>query len=176
MVVTKLFEDNGLNPIKVSLGEIVLEEKEVGDDKLNTIDTQLTELGFERIDDKKAKIIDKIKSIIINHIHHTDMFDVKTNWSYLLSNELGLEYSYLSSLFSSVEGVTIEHYIINQKIERVKELIFYDELNMNEIADRLGYSSVQHLSAQFKKVTGATPSEFKKSHDKHSSRRSLDSV
>ena len=109
-------------------------------------------------------------------IHHTDRVDRKYNWSAVLSDELHYEYNYLSNLFSSVEGITLEQYIIRQKIERAKELLFYDELNLSEIADRLGYSSVAHLSAQFKKITGLTPSELKKSRDLDQARKPLDKL
>jgi AraC-like DNA-binding protein len=102
--------------------------------------------------------------------------DQKFNWSVILSEELKYDYKHLSSLFSSVEGITLEQYIILQKIERVKELLFYDELNINEIADRLGYSSVQHLSTQFKKITGSTPTAYKKSYTALTARKGLDSV
>jgi AraC-like DNA-binding protein len=98
------------------------------------------------------------------------------NWSTILSDELHYEYNYLSNLFSSVEGITVEQYIIRQKIEKVKELLFYDELNLSQIANRMGYSSVAHLSAQFKKVTGLTPSEMKKSRDLDHNRKPLDSI
>ena len=98
------------------------------------------------------------------------------NWSAWLADELHYDYNYLSNLFSSLEGITLEQYVIRQKIERAKELLFYDELNLSQIANELGYSSVAHLSAQFKKVTGLTPSELKKSRDKNETRKPLDSV
>jgi AraC-like DNA-binding protein len=133
-------------------------------------------LGFERIDDKKARIIEAIKNKIIQMIHHSDNVELKVNWSNLLSEELKYEYNYLSSLFSSVQGITLEQYIIRQKVEKVKEYLFYDEFNLSEIADRLGYSSVSHLSAQFKKITGFTPSEMKKSRGVDNNRKPIDSV
>ena len=176
MVVKNIFEKQGLTPAAVSLGEVILQEESIPDNQLQKIDTELQSVGFERIDDKKVRVIEKLKNSIVNKIHHTDYVDVKFNWSAVLSDELKYDYNYLSSLFSSVEGITLEHYIIKQKIERVKELLFYDELNMNEIADKLGYSSVQHLSTQFKKVTGSTPSAYKKSHPAKEARKSLDSI
>jgi AraC family transcriptional regulator len=176
MVVTNLFEKQGLTPAAVSLGEVILHEENLSEEKLSQLDNELKAVGFERIDDKKYRIIEKLKNIIVSKIHHTDYVDIKFNWSVVLSEELKCDYNYLSSLFSSVEGITLEHYIIKQKIERVKELLFYDELNMNEIADKLGYSSVQHLSTQFKKITGSTPSAFKKSHPARDARKSLDSI
>lgn len=176
MVVKQELERHGLHPTKVSLGEVVIEEGELTDDQQNKLDASLVSLGFERIDDRKARLIESVKSKVIQIIHHTDKVDLKVNWSSLLSEDLHYEYNYLSNLFSSVEGITLEQYIIRQKIEKVKELLFYDEFNLSEIADRLGYSSVAHLSAQFKKVTGFTPSEMKKSRDLDQNRKPLDSI
>ena len=120
----------------------------------------LVRLGFQIIDDKKSRIIEKIKNIIIELVHHQDN-DTKTNLSEVLSNKLHHDYNHLSNLFSEIEGTTIEKYLIAQKIEKVKELLVYDELSLSEIAFRLNYSSVAYLSNQFKKVTGLTPSHFK---------------
>jgi AraC-like DNA-binding protein len=130
-------------------------------------------LGFELIDDKKSRVIEKIKAEIIKSIQEPDQ-KTKTNFSIHLAQKIGKDYSTLSSLFSEVEGTTIAQYVINQKIEKVKELLVYDELTLNEIALHLNYSSVQHLSNQFKKVTGLTPSYFKKL--RHHSRKPLDKV
>ena len=125
------------------------------------------------IDDKKSRIIEKIKNIIIDLVHHQDN-EAKTNLSDVLSNELHHDYNYLSNLFSEVEGTTIEKYFIAQKIERVKELLVYDELSLSEIAFQLNYSSVAYLSNQFKKTTGLTPSHFKQI--KEEKRKPLDEV
>ena len=133
----------------------------------------LIALGFEVLDDSKKQLIEKIKNIIVEQIHYQPVDD-KHKFSEILSKKLHKDYSHLSGLFSEVQGVTIEKYIINQKIEKVKELIIYDELNLSEIAFQLGYSSVAHLSAQFKKVSGLTPSHFKKMGGIH--RKSLDQV
>lgn len=152
----------GLDPLRVSLGEVVLRDEELSDEQLSRIDDLLAQSGFERIGDRKARLIEAIKNKVIQLIHHREQVELKTNWSDFLSDELHYEYNYLSSLFSSVEGITLEHYIIRQKIERAKELLVYDELNVGEIASRLGYSSAAHLSAQFKKVTGFTPSSMKR--------------
>jgi YesN/AraC family two-component response regulator len=176
MVVKSIFEKHGHRPASIALGEVILKDNSISEPSLKIIDQELSDMGFERIDDKKVKIIEKLKNNIVSKIHHTDYVDMKFNWSVVLADELHLDYNYLSTLFSSVEGITLEHYIIKQKIERVKELLFYDELNMSEIADKLGYSSVQHLSSQFKKMTGYTPSQFKKSHPAEHSRKSLDSI
>jgi len=176
MAVQQVLEKEGLHPVKIVLGEVTLNEDSISEKKLKQMDAHLYSLGFERIDDRKARLIEGIKNKIIQLIHHTDRLDRKHNWSTILSEEFHYEYNYLSSLFSSVEGITLEQYIIRQKIERAKELLFYDELNLSEIASRLGYSSVAHLSAQFKKITGLTPSELKKSRDMDKARKPLDSI
>jgi AraC family transcriptional regulator len=176
MVVKQELERQGLHPKKVSLGEVIIEENELSDEQQNKLDSALIGLGFERIDDRKARLIESVKNKVIQMIHHSDNLDMKFNWSNVLSEELHYEYNYLSNLFSSVEGITLEQYIIRQKIEKVKELLFYDELNLSEIANRLGYSSVAHLSTQFKKITGFTPSEMKKSRDIDQNRKPLDSI
>lgn len=176
LAVKQELEKLGLKPEKVSLGEVILREDNIPPSKLTELDASLINLGFERIDDRKTRIIESIKNKIIREIHHSNKVDLVFNWSTILSEELNYEYSYLSTLFSSVEGITLEQYIIRQKIEKVKELLFYDELNLSEIAERLGYSSVAHLSSQFKKVTGFTPSEMKKSRAPGSGRKPLDSV
>jgi AraC-like DNA-binding protein len=123
----------------------------------------LTGVGFELIDDKKSRTIEKIKNLIINLIHYPEETQ-SLKYSEYLSRELHHDYSSLSRLFSEVEGITIEHYIITQKIEKVKELLTYDELSLSQIADVMEYSSVAHLSAQFKKTTGMTPTRFKDLH------------
>jgi len=174
--VQQVFEKAGLHPVKVSLGEINLKEESISDKRLKQLDNELHTLGFERIDDRKARIIEGIKNKIIQLVHHSQQVDRKYNWSKILADEMHFEYNYLSNLFSSVEGITLEQYIIRQKIEKAKELLFYDELNLSEIANRLGYSSVAHLSAQFKKITGLTPSELKKSREMDKMRKPLDSI
>ncbi len=175
MTVREVFERQGLHPEKVALGEVVLRE-ELSVSQKESIDKSLADLGFERIDDRKARLIESIKNKIIGIIHRSETVNLKFNWSKVLADELHYDYNYLSNLFSSVEGITLEQYIIRQKIERVKELLFYDELNLSEIAHRLGYSSVAHLSAQFKKVTGMTPSALKKSRSAGDARKPLDGV
>ena len=157
----------------IELGEVHLRE-DLSDDDLGRIRQVLTDNGFELIDDKKSQIINRIKTLIIEYIHYDREKPEHENLSEFLGNELGHDYSYLSNLFSSVEGITIEKYLIHQRIEKVKELLVYDELTLNEISYQLGYSSVQHLSNQFKKVTGLTPSHFKAI--KISKRNPLDKV
>jgi YesN/AraC family two-component response regulator len=176
LVVSQELQKLGLHPEKISLGEVDLREDHLSEQTLNQLDSSLLALGFERMDDRKAKLIESIKNKVINLIHHSDPKNRKFNWSTLLAEALHHDYNYLSSLFSAVEGITLEQYIIRQKIERVKELLFYDELNLSQIADELGYSSVAHLSSQFKKVTGLTPSELKKSRSIDNSRKPIDSV
>ena len=175
LVVRQELEKAGLKPEKVALGEITV-QGEILPEVLARLDQSLLDLGFERIDDRKARLIEQIKKNVIELIHHGDPGNRKFNWSDILSDRLHYEYNYLSTLFSSVEGITLEQYIIRQKIERVKELLFYDELTLSEIADKLGYSSVAHLSSQFKKITGFTPSELKKSREIDQQRKPLDSV
>jgi len=164
MVVKSELEQLGLRPLTVELGEVELETALTEPDK-ERLGLRFEGLGFELIDDKKSRIIEKVKNTIIQLVHHSPD-PVKTNLSQQISNQIPLEYNYISNLFSEVEGTSIEQYYISQKIERVKELLVYDELSLSEIAYRLDYSSVSHLSKQFKKVTGLTTSHFRqlKSH------------
>ena len=159
MVVAAELEKAGIQPLHVELGEIEL-KKEPSAKQLQQFSNNIKQLGFEMIDDRKSKIIDKIKTIIIELVHHSKE-ELSENLSAHLSKKLHHDYSYLSNLFSEVEGTTIEKYFIAQKIEKVKELLMYDELSLSQIAFELGYSSVAHLSSQFKKQTGLTPTFFK---------------
>ena len=172
-VVKTELKNLGLHPEIVKLGEVVLHENEGQIDK-EKVKEVFNRHGFELLDDKKSFIIEKIKSTIIDLIHHQNHSQANYNFSYIIEEKLGLDYAYLSSLFSATEGITIEKYIILQRIERVKELLVYDELTLSEIAWQMGYSSVQHLSNQFKKVTGLTPSHFK--NIKEHRRKPLDEV
>jgi len=159
---------------KIELGEVVITSNKKKF-QLDKIKKSLEENGFELIDSRNANIIERIKILIIKLIHHNtteNQSDIDLHDEII--KEAGLSYQYVSSLFSSMEGITIEKFIIHQKIEKVKELIVYDELTLSEIAYRLGYSSVQHLSNQFKKVTGLSPSYFKKLKSKK--RKSLDKI
>ena len=156
----------------IELGKVGISEN-LDKEQTEEVRSVLNDNGFDLIDDKKSQLIDRIKTIIIEKTHYTDEVE-PVNFSEVIAGNLGYDYSYLSKLFSSVEGITIEKYIINQKIERVKELLVYGELTLNEISYQLGYSSVQHLSNQFKKVTGLTPSHFKKV--KENKRKPLDEV
>lgn len=144
---------------EVNLGQAILKE-ELDSEKLTQLSKSLQDIGFEIIDDKRTRLIEKIKSVIIELIYKSE-HPLNINLSDFLADKVNYDYKYLSSIFSEVEGKTIEKYYISQKIERVKELLVYDELNLSEIAFKLGYSSVAHLSSQFKKITGLTPSHFK---------------
>jgi AraC family transcriptional regulator len=157
---------------KVELGEITL-NKPITEEQRVALRDEIQRIGFELLDDRKASLVSKIKSYIIKFIHSDDQLGNK-KLSILLSEKIGADYNSLSALFSSIEGITIEKYVILQRIERVKELLEYNELSLSEIADKLFYSSVQHLSQQFKKVTGLTPSQFKNS--KEAGRKPLDQV
>lgn len=172
MVVKNELEHIGYKPTHLTLGEVEL-DREINNAEKETINNHLQTFGFELIDDKKSRLIGQIKSLIIDLVHHQNS-ELKANLSDLLSGKLHHDYTYLSNLFSEVEGATIEKYFIAQKIEKVKELLVYDELSLSEIAFQLNYSSVAHLSNQFKKVTGLTPSHFK--NIKIDKRKPLDEV
>src|SRR6185436_12477238 len=160
MIVKSEVEKLGLNYSHMELGEVETRE-DLSDEKKDQLRASLLKSGLELLEDKKAALIEKIKNVIIEMVHYSDELP-KTNFSDYLSEKLKYDYNYLSNLFSEVKGTTIEQFIISHKIERVKELLVYDELTLTEIAWKLHYSSVAHLSNQFKKVTGLTPSFFKK--------------
>ena len=160
-VVREELEKTGIEICHIELGKVEIEQ-DVNDLAYGKIRQVLSDNGFGLLEDKKAKLIEEVKNLIILIIHKgADEQSSKLNYSEYLSNNLSIEYHYLSTLFSSVENITIEHYIILQKIERAKELLKYNEETLSEIAYNLGYSSVQHLSTQFKKVTGMTASQFR---------------
>lgn len=171
LVVKQELQKMDIEVCKVSLGEVET-ATELIQAQISELAGKLDSLGFELLDDNKKRLIEKMKNIIINQIHHSDD-ETHQNFSEILSASLHKDYSYLSKLFSEVEGITIEKFIINHKIERIKELIIYDEQSLSEIAYKLNYSSVAHLSNQFKKVTGLTPSHFKKLGEK---RKPLDKI
>ena len=164
MVVKSEFEKLRLPTISVELGEVELQNTITEDQKKELLN-HLHTLGFDLIDDKKSKTIEKIKTLIIDLVHHKNN-ELKTNLSDYLAKNLNQDYNSLSNLFSEVENTTIEKYFISQKIEKVKELIIYNELSLSEIADILNYSNVAHLSNQFKKVTGFTPTYFRQLKNK----------
>jgi len=164
MVVKSEFEKLGLPAIAVELGEVEL-EYEITESQKDILLQNLQNLGFDLIDDKKTKTVERIKNLIVDLVHHKNN-DLKINLSEYLSENLNQDYNSLSNLFSEVENTTIEKYFISQKIEKVKELLVYNEHSLSEIADILNYSNVAHLSNQFKKITGFTPTSFKQSKDK----------
>ncbi len=172
MTVEQILKENGVKVEEVSLGEAKLAEP-LNDVQLNHINQSLQKVGFEILDDQKKKQIEKIKNLIIQKVQSGNIEE-----HFILSNFLTAsmlkDYSYLSKLFSEQQGITIEQFFIQQKIEKVKEWLMYDEFSLNEISWKLGYSSVQHLSAQFKRVTGMTPSAFKKTGNIH--RKTLDKI
>lgn len=162
----------GLHFIVVDLGEIEIMEN-ISDLQKNQLGTALSDIGLELMDDKKAILIEKIKNIIIEMVHYSEELP-NVNFSVFISEKLNYDYNYMANLFSEVQGITIEKFIISHKIERIKELIMYDELNLTEISYKMNYSSVAHLSNQFKKVTGLSPSHFK--HMKNKIRKPLEEV
>ena len=172
MVVKAELEELGLHYIYVKIGEADIIEN-LSADRLNLLDKRLKKSGLLLMDDKKSILVEKIKSAIIELVHYTED-PLKINLSDFLSEKLNYNYTYLANLFSEVKGLTIENFFITHKIERAKELIVYDELNLSEIAYKLHYSSVAHLSNQFKKITGLTPSHFKKLKNKR--RNTLENV
>lgn len=162
----------GLHFIVVDLGEVeIMETLSTG--QREQLKIGLLNIGLELMDDKRAVLIERIKNTIIEMVHHTDE-EIKTNFSDFLSKKLNHDYTYLANLFSEVQGATIEQFIISHKVERIKELIIYDELNITEIAWQMNYSSVAHLSNQFKKATGLSPSHFKQLKDKR--RRPIEEI
>jgi len=157
-VVKEELEKLHLEVLTIELGEVRVRGDHFPYDEIKKV---LEENGFELIEDKKAALINRVKSLLIELIYSDRLENIDMNLSEYLEKNLDTDYQHLSLLFSSVENVTIEHYLILQKVERAKELLKYNELTLSEIAYRLGYSSVQHLSGQFRKVTGFTASEFK---------------
>jgi AraC-like DNA-binding protein len=159
MVVKSELEKLGLHYITVDLGEAEIME-EISTEQQTRLSIALKKYGLELMDDKRSILVEKIKTVIIELVHYTDE-QIKINLSDYLSEKLNHDYTYLANLFSEVKGTTIEQFYLAHKIEKVKELLVYDELNLTEIAWKLHYSSVAHLSNQFKKMTGLTPSHFK---------------
>ena len=164
MVVKTELEKLGISYVDVKIGEVNTIE-DVPRDKLDQLDMALRKAGLMLMDDKKSILVEKIKGAVIELVHYTEE-QIKTNLSDYLSEKLNYDYTYLANLFTEVKGITIEKFYLTHKIEKVKELIVYDELNLSEIAYKLHYSSVSHLSNQFKKITGLTPSHFKKLKNK----------
>lgn len=158
--VTEVFQQAGYSVKAIRLGEVEIDQDLSLADQANIGDI-LRKRGFDLLEDKNSQIIERIKNLVIDVIHG-DGKPIKINYSAYLEEQIGRDYSFLSSLFSSVEGITIEKYTILQRLEKVKELLIYGELTLSQIANELNYSSVQHLSNQFKKATGMSPTAFKK--------------
>ena len=172
MVVKSELEKVGLQYTVVDLGEVEIKE-DVTPEQLDRLSIGLKKSGLELMDDKKSILVEKIKGVIVELVHYMED-PIKVNLSDYLSEKLNHNYTYLANLFSEVKGTTIEQFYLSHKIEKVKELLVYDELNLTEIAYKLHYSSVAHLSNQFKKITGLTPSHFK--NLKHKRRGTLENV
>ncbi len=172
MIVKSELQNIGVEQSIVELGEIEL-ARELTAEQKDLLKSSLLKYGLELIDDKRKVLIERIKNVVIEMIHYEDELP-KINNSDYISKKLNYDYNYLSNLFSEIHGTTLEQFIIAHKIEKVKELLVYDELNLTEISYKLNYSSVAHLSSQFKKVTGLTPSHFKNLKDKR--RQNLDSL
>ncbi|MDF2434468.1 MAG: AraC family transcriptional regulator [Mucilaginibacter sp.] len=173
MIVRQQLESLGFTVKQIALGraEIVPEPNE---EQLQLIAAALKVPGFELINKESDKTVEAIKNIIIELVHHSDLSETRISYSDFIANRLGKDYAYLSRLFSNSQDTTIESFIIRQKVEKIKELLQYGELNLNEIAYQMGYSSSAHLSAQFKSITGLTPSQFKATERKP--RKSIDKI
>lgn len=164
MAVRTVFEKMEIPILSMQLGEVGISEN-LDENQKQLLSENLKALGFELLDDKISKTIERIKNLIVDLVHHQNE-KLKINLSSYIAEDLKQDYSALSNLFSETEGITIEHYFIAQKIEKVKELLIYNELSLSQIAFQLNYSSVAHLSNQFKKTTGITPTQFKQLKDK----------
>lgn len=164
MAVKEVLKGMNLHFVVVDLGEVEVMEN-LSQPQIETLRADLLLSGLELMDDKRSVMIEKIKNVIIDMIHYSDELP-KTNYSDYISGKLNHDYTYLSNMFSELKGITIQQFIILHKVERAKELMMYEELNLTEISYKLNYSSVAHFSNQFKKVTGITPSEFKKQKDR----------
>lgn len=162
-VVKNIYNKLNISIKHIELGKVI-SDTEINDDLKSILGEHLSKNGFELLQNKNQKTIEQIKTLIVKQIHYSKE-QLTTNFSVFISEKLHQEYSSLSKLFSSVEGITIERFIVKQKIERVKELLYYKEYSLSEIAFQMNYSSVAHLSAQFKKETGMPPSQFKKLND-----------
>ncbi len=160
LLVEEELRQSGIKYFQIDLGVVEL-EKNITKEQRDQLKSNLQKSGLELLDDKKSILIERIKNVVIEMIHYSEELP-KVNYSDHISEKLGYDYTYLSNVFSEAKGITIQQYIIINKIERVKELLLYDELNLTEISYRLHYSSVAHLSNQFRKITGISPSYFRK--------------
>jgi len=170
--------EDTLSKLKIPYSKVVLGQAKINVVKSeinqDLLDEELRKIGFELIRDKNKQLVAEVKALIVSYIHHSDEMDMKVNFSEYIAEKIGKDYSVITAIFSEHQNTTIEKYIISQKIERVKELLSYNELTLSEIAYQLNYSSVQHLSNQFKKIIGQTPSQYKK--QEIIGRKSLDNI
>lgn len=164
VVVKEALEELQIEPVKVELGEVETRQ-ELSDAEKQKLNSKIKKVGLELLESKQGAIIEKIRKVVVDYVYHTEE-KLITNFSDYLSKKLNYNYTYLANLFSEVEASTIEQYVIAMKIERIKELIMFDDMTLTEISYKLHYSSVAHLSAQFKKVTGLTPTHFKRLKNK----------
>lgn len=164
VVVKEALEELHIEPVKVELGEVET-KKDLTDTEKQKLNNKIKKAGLELLENKQGAIIEKIRKVVVDYVYHTEE-KIITNFSDYLSKKLNYNYTYLANLFSEVEASTIEQYVIAMKIERIKELIMFDDMTLTEISYKLHYSSVAHLSAQFKKVTGLTPTHFKRLKNK----------
>ncbi|ATL49610.1 AraC family transcriptional regulator [Chitinophaga caeni] len=172
-VVQETIEKSGLKVGHIELGKVTLDGN-IDQEAKDILSNRLKGEGFELLDDRKQQLIEAVKNIIVELVHYGDLDELKEKFSTVITQKLNKDYHSISKLFSEIEGGTVEQFIIQQKVERVKELIAYGELTLSEISFKMGYSSVAHLSAQFKKVTGMTPSQFKA--DPGSYRKPIDAI
>lgn len=172
IIVNQIFQKHGFEPSSIELGTVILAQP-LPKETAGIIRKELTDCGFEWIDDKRTRIIEQVRTAVIQYVHHDDLPE-QQNLSDYISRQCHRDYSSLSKLFTETNGITIEKYYIAQKIERVKELLVHDELSISEIADKLHYSSSAHLSSQFRSVTGLSPTQFKQL--KHPKLKPLDEV
>ena len=172
MVVRTALKDLGVHFVLLELGEVEIMERLTGEQR-DYLKNTLEDAGLELIDDKRSILIEKIKSAVIDLVHHPED-SIKVNVSTYLGEKLDHDYTYLANIFSQVQGISIEQFIILHKVEKIKEFLMYGELNISEISYKMNYSSTAHLSTQFKKVTGLTPSQFKQLKEKR--RKSIDEI
>ena len=173
MIVRQQLENLGFNVERIALGQAEI-APDPNEEQMQLISAALKVPGFELIDKETDKTVEAIKNAVIELVHHSDLSELNMSYSDLIAKRMGKDYAYLSRLFSNSQDTTIERFIIGQKVEKIKELIEYGELNLNEIAYQMGYSSSAHLSTQFKSVTGITPSQFKASEKK--GRKAIDKI
>ncbi len=175
LAATLAFEKARIPLLHISLGQVQVRRADVSPAKLAVLDSLLKEYGLERTTDRKSRLLEQLKAFIIEYIHFRDLSEIKLKWSQLLEQQLGYDYDYLSKLFSSANGITLERYIIKQKIEKVKAYLAHDEMRLKEIAYRMGYKNTNHVSSQFRKVTGVTISCFRR-NIRESRRLSVDQI